>query len=516
MVPFTVILAVSVILIGGLITFSKRSQEQVAEESSLHLTKSVMEDIERRLKDQLLDYSYWDEAVENLVTNLSLAWADNNIGIYMFDRFGISASYVLDGNNIPIYGMENGNQTNQNPFNRFKGGLEDIVKRARETDPYKPPVPTSGYVTDGNDMHIVAASVLTRFPDNDLGKQKIATDSVLVYIRSLDKQLLSELSRNYLLNDLRTVTHEDNIATVALPLTADNGMPLGFLTWKIDSPARNMMTWLLPLTVGVILLFATTTYVFFQRMQRTAETLYLAKEEAESASRQKSKFLSSMSHEFRTPLNAILGFSDLIRQQKFGPLGSDRYEMYAEFVHNSGEHMLTLVNDVLDMAAIEAGRHPIIKEAIDVQPVLQKCIQTIQPLADEKGIAPHLKFEPNLQNILVDKRSFVQIILNALSNAIKFTKHGGTITVSAELSDQSVTIKIIDTGIGIPEHIIPHVTKPFTQGHTNSNLAQDGTGLGLSIAKSLIEANDGKLSIESEVGKGTCLCIIFPVAGQAE
>ncbi len=510
MVPFTLVLVVSVILIGGLVALSKRSQERVAEESSLHLARSVLEDMERRLADQLLDYSYWDDAVENLVTHFDPNWADNNVGIYMNQRFEISASYVLDQNNTPIYGMDAGNRTNENPFQRFQGGLEDIVDRARQTDPTKPPVTASGYVTDGNDIHIAGASVLTRFPDGDDQSQVIATRSVLIYVRSFDKRLLAELSHNYLLKDLRTITDPENIATVGLPLYADNGMPIGFLTWRLDSPARKMMTWLLPLIVGVMLVFAATSYIFFKRMQRTAETLYNAKEEAESASKQKSKFLSSMSHEFRTPLNAILGFSDLMRRQKFGPLGSERYEQYAEFVHSSGQHMLTLVNDVLDMAAIEAGRHPIIKEPVHIQPLIQKSIQTVQPMADAKKLSLTASFPENLPKIVVDRRSFVQVILNALSNSIKFTKHGGFISVSADQTGQWVTIAIVDTGIGIPAHIIPHITKPFAQGHSNSNVTQDGTGLGLSIAKSLIEANDGMLSIESEVGKGTSLFITFP------
>ncbi|MEQ9487517.1 MAG: ATP-binding protein [Alphaproteobacteria bacterium] len=514
MMPFTLVLVISIVIIGGLVALSKRSQEQVAEDSSLHLARSVLEDIERRLADQLLDYSYWDQAVENLVTHFNANWADNNVGIYMNQRFDISSSYVLDGDNIAIYGMKDGNRTSENPFERFQGGLEDIVKRARLTNPTEPPVTASGYVTDGNDIHIAAASVLTRFPETEDESEIIATDSVLIYVRSFNKRLLAELSHNYLLNDLRTITDAENIATVGLPLFADNGMPIGFLTWRLDSPARKMMTWLLPLIVVVMMVFAATSYIFFKRMQRTAETLYQAKEEAESASKQKSKFLSSMSHEFRTPLNAILGFSDLMRKQKFGPLGSERYEEYAEFVHSSGQHMLTLVNDVLDMAAIEAGRHPIIKEPVHIHPMIEKCIQTVRPMADEKSLMLNTAFPENLPRIVVDRRSFIQIVLNALSNAIKFTKHDGHISISANFSDDSVTIVIVDTGIGIPAHIIPHITKPFAQGHSNSNVTQDGTGLGLSIAKSLIDANEGILAIESEVGTGTSLYITFPAERQ--
>jgi len=244
--------------------------------------------------------------------------------------------------------------------------------------------------------------------------------------------------------------------------------------------------------------------------KQAEKKLQVALVDAERANQAKSEFLATMSHEFRTPLNAILGFSEMLRSQYFGPLGADNYQGYAEDIHSSGEHMLDLVNDMLDIAAIEAGKRPMINEDVDVAKVLADCCRNFEPAANKNGIELSLDVLDPSPTIYADKRSITQIVLNLLSNAVKFTGHGGIITVSAMAAKNELTIKVRDTGVGIPADKLSTITDPFTQTHSNPHITQIGTGLGLSIVKSLVEINGGKLTIESEVDKGTTATVTFP------
>jgi len=233
--------------------------------------------------------------------------------------------------------------------------------------------------------------------------------------------------------------------------------------------------------------------------------------EAEQANKAKSEFLATMSHEFRTPLNAILGFSEMMRTQIFGPLGSDKYLDYADDISHSGDHMLELVNDVLDIAAIEAGKRSFEMEDIIIGDLIKDTSRTVQKAANDGDIELVMEVPEDLPALNADYRSATQIVLNLLSNAVKFTPRDGTVIVSAAADQDQLIIRVNDTGVGISPDMLPYITDPFSQTHTDPHVAQEGTGLGLSIVKSLIEAHEGSLRIESEVGVGTTVTVAFPL-----
>jgi len=242
----------------------------------------------------------------------------------------------------------------------------------------------------------------------------------------------------------------------------------------------------------------------------TEEYLHKALLDAERANQAKTEFLATMSHEFRTPLNAILGFSEMIRAQYFGPLGSDSYRDYANDIHQSGEHMLALINDILDISAIEAGKRHMTKETVDVAGILYDSAKSFDHRAMSKNIELVIEAPEDLPSLYADRRSIAQIVLNLLSNAVKFTPKGGTVMASAKAEGDSVVVNVNDTGIGVPPEKLETITEPFAQSHTDPHLSQEGTGLGLSIVKVLAEANDGTLDIQSDVGKGTRITVTFP------
>jgi len=247
-------------------------------------------------------------------------------------------------------------------------------------------------------------------------------------------------------------------------------------------------------------------------LEQLAENLKLAKLQAESANRAKSRFLAAMSHELRTPLNAVIGFSEIIKQQLLGPKAQDRYAAYAQDIYNSGVHLLDLINDVLDMSKIEAGRYDLIEEPIDICETVDACARMLQARAAESGIAVRKELPPYLPPVMVDRRALKQIMLNLLTNAVKFTPTGGTVTIRVGLdATRALRLTVVDTGCGIAPNQLPHVFEPFRRAERDQpQNAQEGTGLGLAICKGLVDAHGGRIEIASTPGRGTSVTVTFP------
>jgi len=235
-----------------------------------------------------------------------------------------------------------------------------------------------------------------------------------------------------------------------------------------------------------------------------------AKDAAEVASRVKSEFLATMSHELRTPLNAVLGFSEMIRDARSGPVDA-KYRSYAADIHSSGEHLLALISDILDISKIEAGRLELHEERIAVEAVTARCLRLITPKAEEAGIAVRLRLPTDLPPVRADDMRLKQAMLNLLSNAVKFTPPGGSIEIAAALTELGdLEITIADTGIGMRPEDIPVALEPFRQIDSKITRNYGGTGLGLPLARRLLELHGGDLEIQSVVGRGTTVTMRVP------
>ncbi|MEJ0042084.1 MAG: HAMP domain-containing sensor histidine kinase [Rhizomicrobium sp.] len=235
-----------------------------------------------------------------------------------------------------------------------------------------------------------------------------------------------------------------------------------------------------------------------------------ARETAEAASRAKSQFLANMSHELRTPLNAILGFSEMITSRVFAEKPGKHYE-YAGLIHDSGHHLLTLINDILDLAKIEAGSWTLRESEFDLAAIAVEATAMVRPRAEANGSSLETRIERGLPRLRCDERALKQILLNLMSNAIKFTPQGGRVTVFAQAGrDGGVMLGVSDTGVGIAREDQERVFQNFGQGRHDVVTADKGTGLGLPIVKGLVEAHNGRIELLSTVGEGTTVIVHLP------
>ncbi|MBS7539304.1 sensor histidine kinase [Ancylobacter lacus] len=245
--------------------------------------------------------------------------------------------------------------------------------------------------------------------------------------------------------------------------------------------------------------------------KRAEEELTEAKRNAEKASLAKSDFLAKISHEIRTPLNAIIGFSEVMVGERFGPIGNERYRTYLRDIHASGEHLISLINDLLDLSKIEAGKLDLAFTSVALNEIIQQCMGIMQPQANRERIIIRSSLAAELPPVVADARSMRQIVLNLVSNSIKFTRPGGQVILSTALTELGeVVLRVRDTGIGMSEADIATAMEPFRQLPTSVRTTTEGTGLGLPLTKALAEANRATFSIRSAVDSGTMVEITFP------
>jgi signal transduction histidine kinase len=242
------------------------------------------------------------------------------------------------------------------------------------------------------------------------------------------------------------------------------------------------------------------------RMNDELRGLY---QQLETANRHKSEFLANMSHELRTPLNAVIGFSEMLKEQLFGELNEKQLE-YSEDIHTSGRHLLSLINDILDLAKVEAGRMELELSEFDLSLAIENAMTLVKERAARHGIALGSEIDERLDCFVGDERKFKQILLNLLSNAVKFTPEGGRIGVAAGLNNGAVRISVSDTGIGIAPEDQKTIFEEFRQAKGDGRGKSEGTGLGLTLTKKFVELHGGTIQVESTVGKGSTFTFTLP------
>jgi signal transduction histidine kinase len=241
------------------------------------------------------------------------------------------------------------------------------------------------------------------------------------------------------------------------------------------------------------------------------EALRLAKEEAEAANQAKSGFLATMSHELRTPLNAIIGFSEMMQREVLGALGNEQYRAYVDDIHASGSHLLQIINDILDLSKAEAGKIDLSEDVFDLHDIMRAVDQLTAGHVCAAELTQSVDLSDNLPPLRGDERKTKQVFVNLITNAVKFTPAGGRIAITARFDpEDGLAITVADTGIGIAEDDLDRVLKPFEQVDSSASRQHQGTGLGLPLVKAIMEVHGGRLRLESTLGSGTTVTVVFP------
>jgi signal transduction histidine kinase len=242
------------------------------------------------------------------------------------------------------------------------------------------------------------------------------------------------------------------------------------------------------------------------KLQKADEERQAAIDTAET----RAAFLANMSHELRTPLNAILGFSEVLKDEMFGPIENEKYKEYAAIIHGSGSHLLSLINDVLDMSKLDAGKLELNLSSVELFKLILSCVRSVETLSRDAQVGICIEMHDGIQTVSADVKRMRQMILNLLSNAIKFTKPGGEVRISVYRTGDSVAISVADTGVGMDQDDIPKVLEPYVQVGNDLHKSGEGTGLGLPLTKELAELHGGALTVESEIDVGTTATILLP------
>jgi signal transduction histidine kinase len=328
-------------------------------------------------------------------------------------------------------------------------------------------------------------------PPGSTGSRRANSDRV-DWIGVRDGMIVAEVSRS----------------AAGIGATASMREAEALVDWRARAYGQALALLVRSLFVAGVGWFLVRQLLWREAMERELVT---AKDKAESASRAKSEFLANMSHELRTPLNAIIGFAEIIRNRTFGP-SNERYSEYAGDIHSSGNHLLSLINDILNLSKLEAGKFQLQEQTVDLASTVDACILLVEAQALQGDIRLSVSLDPEVPFIRADERRLRQILINLLSNAVKFSPEGGLVSVTSTRRAGGLAISVTDTGIGIAPEDIPKALAPFGQIERKVRRKQEGTGLGLPLAKQFVDLHGGTFTIESTINVGTTVTFLLPAS----
>ncbi len=425
--------------------------------------------------------------------------------------------HVLDGKNTVVFSSVDGERVDADPLQRYETGLARLLADARNVEPATAPIPATGFLRKGGTYYLVSAIRMTTYFEVDDKEIDLGTDHVMVFAEALDAEFLPATADGYMLPNLAIIGQPQGLWIARHGFETYGGGEQAFFAWDPDLPGSVLLPKLMLGLGAVFILMLLVARNFVRRAADVAQSLEDARRQAERANRAKSEFVRTVTHEVRTPVNAILGFAQVLQREMFGPLGSPKYAEYADDIVQAGDYMLDLVGDLLDLERIESGKASLSPEVMDANEALASAVSYVEPMATDKGLVLALQPMEGVAEIRSDPRALHQILLNLLSNAVKFTPPGGEVACRtfAKGSD-AIAIQVADTGPGLSAAQIEKVLQPFgqidsAQVDLGKGGKKRGSGLGLPIARRLTEALGGVFDFASILGRGTTVTLILPV-----
>jgi len=534
--PLAAVLAIFCLAMLGLLFAGSLELDHFARNQARSLAETAVAKSVADVAFITRDYGFWDAAVASLTESFDAEWANDNVGEYASDALDMSRTLVLGPDNQTVYAMKDGTVSSDPSFFSPPPSLLRLADLARSTS-WEDPQAVSSFVSIDGEIFIASASVIT--PEKPK-PQTIGsfTRCILIFLRALDEESVAELGSSYLLPDLRLQNNEASDGFDTLPLLDDTDQAVVHLAWRTPLPGQTFLKQTAPWMAAIFLILAGLIVMALKRayaqatvverlndelLQRSGDlehsrgNLVKALKVAVEANKAKADFLAVMSHELRTPLNAVIGFSDLIRNQAFGPLGHRKYVEYGHDIFTSGQHLLSLISEILDITRANAGTLTLDLHPVELAKLADKCLTLMTPQAVRQRISVDVVDRRGPNIVMGDEVRLTQILTNLINNAMKSSPEGGRIRIKISPAGQGeIALRVIDRGCGIPKNELESVTEPFRQAGTYQtrfnpySSENSGTGLGLAIVKRLTEAHGGSLRIASKVGLGTVVEVALP------
>ncbi|MFC4352095.1 ATP-binding protein [Fodinicurvata halophila] len=512
------------ILAAALIYDTAQKQYELALESERRIAEKGISLRQESMANHTLATAHDNDSIENLLVDHDPQWAEENIGSWAIEGLQLDGALVVWSENRLVHHANRHGSGHLDDPSAFPDEVTGVIEAARQNTgaPGERPQAATGFFRDDKGLHMAAAAPLVWEDTRDHVVEE-GSHAVLVVFLTFDESFLEELASGLGFEALQIATEQPSGSAAHLPLNSHAGEPVALLSWPSTGPGLGMLREMaLPLAVAVLIKLVLS--IFFVRhaykrarlfqhyhslLEQRTQELQASKEEAEALSRSKSRFLATMSHELRTPLNAILGFSELLQKDYVKSLPIQRIQEYARDIHSSGSYLLSLINDILDLSKIEAGRYDLDERRVRLSSLTDESMALVRNMADGKQIALHEQIEDAELN--VDPRAFKQILANLVSNALKYSESGTNVWLeSSQQAGGGLEIRVRDEGSGMSDEDIAKALEAFGRSDDAHKKGVQGTGLGLTICQSLVQMHGGTLDIRSVPGQGTTVALHVP------
>lgn len=518
-------------LAGGTLWYAVVEIDRGAARSSSRLAITAVEDATRSMALLAKDYAYWDVVSERVLDDLDRDWAEQNLGSYLAATFGIGGSIVIDEADLLVFAWSDPDRPAMAEGDEAKvvADLANVIGQTRAS-PMDNPDGLPCIVRTSSGLAVAGVAAIT--PENAVPGGAVGSPRpVLIVLRPLDAEWLARTGDRFGLQDLRVVYDTETTSDHAVTLYRSDGSVIAALDWDAPRAGLDALHDLAIPTAILLILALAAGVVVISRAHQAQQTLMAragdlaaansdlvtrdqqvrsALQRAEHATRAKSAFLARISHEIRTPLTAIIGFSQILKLQHRPNQEKSREQEYAEIIHESSQHLLALVNDLLDLSKIESGGFEINESWVDVAREIASIKTVLGVEADRKGVALDIDVPDEVPALYADAKAIRQILTNLVSNALKFTPSGGRTTIRLRAGEEGdMVLSVADTGAGISAEDQETIWEPFTRSRNPALAQAEGTGLGLYLVKMLAELHGAEAGLESVQGEGTVVSVVF-------
>lgn len=512
---------------AGLLLYTTQEidEAQVAEERAL-IQRRMDRGLDQMVSD-ITSASIWDDAYRVLSASPDLDWADENMGGYYDNYLGHTASIIVDGADQPIYYWQEARLPPEDSRTLLTD-VKPLLSRIRTQEAqrlagdrgvgFAAVLTAKGMIQSRGSFYLVAVSTVV--PETRSEPWRPGPSPAVVSVRRMDGRFLGDLARDLRISDPHVHSSVSQTED-SLPMIGMDGTQIGQISWTPKTPGEGRIREIYPQLIAAMLVLlaaglalALHIRAVFRQLEandaaldKAMQELVSARDEAAQANLAKSHFLANMSHEIRTPLNGVLGMAQVMERDELSPRQSDRLHIIQE----SGQALLTLLNDILDVSKIEAGKLELEDAAFDLAEIVRSASAPFREIAERKGLGFSVRISETAQGLWRgDSLRVRQVVSNLVSNAVKFTAQG-RVKVEVDAAEEGVLILVKDTGVGIPKARLGNLFEKFVQADASTSREFGGSGLGLAISRELVELMGGRISVESELGRGSAFAIHLPL-----